>query len=724
MNMKLRKLAAALVTASLCQGLCIPALAAGDADARLAQVTQKVKSTLSVPDSYTEFYGEPEENPLGTFWRLEWSREGVNLSVTATDEGKVLSLYTSDNTIANPSYIGGRKDLHFPSLNRSQAQEKAQVFLDRVLTAGETAVFSEKSTSSSLSGSTCSFRGDILLNGLPSPLGFSLRVRLSDGEVTSFDREDVSEYLGKLPAGTSSISQKDAAAKLKTVFDLRLEYVREDADSTKAVLRYLPEPRDDYYVDSATGELVNLTELRQKLSEGDRGGSSDMAAPEAAAGAANMSADRNGALTEAELKGVAHLEELLSREELDRSARSWTALGLDSFELSSVQFSVDREDQAVTARLSYGKKLADRIARRYVSLDAKTGALLEVYGSRLYDSDAEPVIDKAAAQSRAEDFLKQLWPEQFAKTALYRSNDDTEEKVVQYSFCYAQKENGYFFPENAIYVQVDTQDGTILGVSRSFDDSITFDAPNGLISKPAALTAWARSYPMELSYIQVPVSLDLMGSEARPLIDAGYSYFNTLKPGYGLEQSEPGYTSVDAKTGRLVEQTRYDSDDITYEDLKGHQAEAAYTQLAEYRIGWLGGSARPDAKLTQKDLLFLLASANGRLFAPDEVDSLYQYAYREGLIAQGNRADDRQLSRLELVQMLLDSLGFAPAAKLTGIYRCDFADSESLPEGSLGYAALAQGLGIVSSGNSERFEPNRAVTRAEAVTMLWKYMSR
>lgn len=717
--MKLRKMAAALLAASLCMGFCVPTLAVGNTDARLTQVTQKVKSTLSIPDTYTEFYGEPEENPLGTFWRLEWSKEEASLSVSATDDGKVLSMYSNDSTAS--SSLGARGDLHFPNLNRAQAQEKAQAFLDRVLTAGETAVFSQNNNSSSLSSGSCSFRGDILLNGLPSPLGFSMRVRLSDGMVTSFNRDDVSEYLGKLPPGESSISQQDAAAKLKTVFDLRLEYVR-DEDKSKAVLRYLPEPRDEYYVDAASKELVNLTELQKELSKLGGGANTSASAPEAAAGA-DMAADNGASLTDVELKGIAHLEDLLSREELDSAARSWTALGLDGFELSSVQFSVDRDDQTVTARLAYGKKLSDGAARRFISLDAKTGALLSVYGSRPYDPKAEAAIDQAAAKAKAEDFLKQLWPEQFAKTELYQSGD-VEKRTLQYSFDYAQKVNGYFFPENRIQIQVDALDGTIFGVSQSFDDSVTFDSVNGLISKSDALTVWAKSYPMELSYIQVPVRLDLMGSEAKPLIDAGYSYFNTLKPGYGLQQTDPGYTGVDAKTGQLVERPRYFSDTITYNDLKGHQAESAYTQLAEYQIGWLGGSAEPDAKLTQKDLLFLLASANGRMFSPEEADALYQYAYRQGLITQGQRDDNRQLSRLELVRMLLDSLGFAPAANLAGIYRCDFADAESLPDGSLGYAALAQGLGIASADTAGNFGPDYIVTRSDAVVMLWKYMSR
>ena len=90
--MKLRKLAAALIAGALSLSLAAPALAAEAADARLAKVTLAVKGILDIGDEYTEFYGEPNETPLGTRWNLNWKSEEEELSVTATGEGKVLSL--------------------------------------------------------------------------------------------------------------------------------------------------------------------------------------------------------------------------------------------------------------------------------------------------------------------------------------------------------------------------------------------------------------------------------------------------------------------------------------------------------------------------------------------------------------------------------------------------------------------------------------------------------
>ena len=49
----------------------------------------------------------------------------------------------------------------------------------------------------------------------------------------------------------------NAGELLKDTLSLRTEYVLEDG---KAVLRFLPEDIDDFYVDAQTGKLVNLRE--------------------------------------------------------------------------------------------------------------------------------------------------------------------------------------------------------------------------------------------------------------------------------------------------------------------------------------------------------------------------------------------------------------------------------------------------------------------------------
>ncbi|MEA4955220.1 MAG: hypothetical protein VB096_06875 [Pseudoflavonifractor sp.] len=714
--MILRRLAAAALTVVLGASLTAPALAEGTqtADARLIQVTQAVKDTLSVSDDYTQFHGEPSETPLGIRWNLNWNGESKGLSVTATEAGKVLSMNLWEEEGSRQNSFGPS----FPATSKAQAKTSAEKFLNRVLTEGETPVFEERG-GTSLSSSDCSFWGSIRLNGLPSPLNFHLQVRLSDGAVTSFWRDDPSEYAGTLPSAVTATDAATAAKLLKTTLALRLEYVRA-GEGEPAVLRYLPESRHDFYVDAAAGTLVDLTALREKLAQtyakgGE--GSTNTAASESAA-------DRG--LTEAELTGAAQLKGTLDSAALDAAVQAWKELGLRSYQLSETHYFVNQETGSVSAQLTYGKNTALGISRRIVTADARTGALESMSSFDPYDESAAAKLTQSASQARGEAFLKALWPDQFAVTAAYQQPAVLKRSSAEDSFVFAQKVNGYFFPDNVLRVEVSSLDGSIVGFSRDFDDTVTFASADGLISESAALDTWAGSYPVELAYVAVPVELDLSADEFAPLLKAGYRYFNALKPGYALGEQKTWYAGVDAQTGELVESDTWENPSIRYDDLDGHWAKTAFVELADYQVGWLGGKARPDGALTQLDCVALLASADGYLFDPasGDPDDLYRYAFQRNILSREARADNAILTRMDTVKLLLNSLGYGSVAQLKGIYRCDFKDAASISSDNLGYAALAQGLGMAAGDAAGNFTAERPATRAEAAVMLWNYMKR
>jgi len=720
--MKLKRIVTAALAVSLGLSLASPALAAGTADARLTQVTQQVKATLDIGDEYTEFYGEPNETMLGTEWSLNWKKDGGYLNVSATEAGKVLSM---DLSVAAPDRQEDKYGPSFPAMTQAQAKEKAAAFLDKVLTEGESAVFNEWDSGERLGAAQYSFGGTISLNGVPTPMSFRAWVNVAQGDVTSFWRDDESEYVGGVPAPESVTTADAARSLLRDTLDLELIYVK-DADADKAVLRYVPQYGHEYYVDASTGKLVDLTELRQgMLKNAAAGGAADKDMSVTSSEAA-----RDLGLSAAELEGIAKLQGVLSKEELDAKVRAWKALKLDGFELSGVSYAVADKDaaeggkSAVTACLVYNKLVDEQISRRSVTVDAFTGELQGMYGYGPYD-DAAVRVSQAAAQESAEAFLEELWPDQFGKCELYDSAA-AKTRSGSHSFTFAQKVNGYFFPDNSITVRVSADNGAVMGFSKRFDDSVVFDSAEGLVSLDAAKTAWVDLYPVELAYIAVPVQLDLMGAEVRPLIHAGYSYYDALKPGYELGQTDGWYIGVDAKTGEPVEQESAEPEKIAYTDLSGHWAEAALTELAAYGVGWFQDKADPNAQLTQIAYVSLLCSSDGYRYIPGQssADELYDYAVRRGLLTKDERDDDKVLTRGEMVKMMLDSLGYGPVAKLEGIFRCDYTDAAAIPAQLMGYAALAQGLGLVKGDAAGNFAAGRTSTRAEAAVMLWQYMKR
>ena len=88
----MKKLLALLLSTALLCGTALPALAeSGNADARLTQVTQSVKSTLDLDTTaYTDFHGDNTEDALAPVWYLTWTGDTGSLTIEALEDGTVI----------------------------------------------------------------------------------------------------------------------------------------------------------------------------------------------------------------------------------------------------------------------------------------------------------------------------------------------------------------------------------------------------------------------------------------------------------------------------------------------------------------------------------------------------------------------------------------------------------------------------------------------------------
>ena len=177
----MKKLLALLPSAPLLCSAALPALAeAESADARLTQVTQRVKETLDLgTTAYTEFYGDHIEDALTPLWYLTWTGDIGSLSVEALEDGTI-TYYSLSEYREEPEPLTGGDLPAFPAVDNDAATAAARDFLDRVLTSSAETAELELTRSPDLNGGDYRFSGDIFLNGLPSPLSFSLTVRAED----------------------------------------------------------------------------------------------------------------------------------------------------------------------------------------------------------------------------------------------------------------------------------------------------------------------------------------------------------------------------------------------------------------------------------------------------------------------------------------------------------------------------------------------------------------
>ena len=654
-----KRILSAVLAPMLLFSMAVPGIAAesGSAD-RLAAVTRKVKDTLDLDTGrYKDFNGQLTEGELAPTWRLSWSGEGDSLEITASESGKILSYYRYSEDDSRDSV-----PLSFPKSDPTKAETSAAAFLKRVLDSKETVDLGVAADqSNSLRQTRYYFRGTILLNGCPSPLSFSLVVNTSDYAVVQFRRDALeTDYIGTAPAANFRVRQNTAASLLQSTLSMRLEYVLDEGEQT-AVLRYLPNPIDSFYVDDASGKLVNLTELYEELEKGsdNRDESAADSAPMSPAGGSNSG------LTQAEQLGADKLKGTLSREALDQRARAIVQLGLDGYTLTSVSYR-EGDNSIIIARLYYAKRVEDETFHRTVTLNAKTGTLMEVYSSRPWSRDDSGPVTEDAARETAESFLAAQQGEHFSRCADYGDSLGRENgRCGSWSFQYARQENGYFFPNDRLIIEIDAVDGSVSFYSHTWSEDIRFDSPDGVIPMEQAVGAYFKTFQVTKGYVAVPQKLDLSNPDYAPLTELGYQALNSLKLGWQLTAQEKTVTGIDAKTGLPVLWNSRADTAVKYGDLAGSPAKQAAEALAGYGIGYAGGSLRPDKKLTQLDLVALLASTQGILIDPEnpaegDADQAYRAAYGMGVLRREERNDNQLLSQMDVIKFLLDAGATGP----------------------------------------------------------------
>lgn len=712
----MKRLVSLLLCAALLAGLTVTAGAESGADDRLSQVTEAVKKTLDLDtEGYDDFQGDSYEDSLTRMWSLQWSGAGGSLTVEALEDGTIVSFRLDDETKSSGGFPA------FPSGDTKKATQAAQTFLNRVLDkATESVKLGEPEGEDRLGSTELSFSGQILLNGLPSALTYSMSVRSSDNQVTWF-RRDVPEttFLGTIPAAQASVTRDKAAEMLGDKLGLRLEYVLPEADSTQAVLRYLPQSVHTFYVDARTGELLDLTELEEKLWKGSGGAESP---------SEDSSAEGENGLSQAEQEGIQKLEGVLPSDKLEALVRAEKAYGLDRYTLASAAYvlekGTDGEEDQVLCTLRFSRSDGSGTYGRTVQVDARTGEVLSVYSRVPWDKDRQPKVSQEAALTAAEAFLKDFAGDRFAHLALYEENAVEGDGDPCYYFTFARRENDIFFPDNGYSVAIDGSDGSVYSLSYTYDETLTFQAPEGLVTAQTALKTWVDSYDVTLGYRLVPQPLSASDTTQAKLMQQGLKYYYGLRLTYAQER-ETYYLGVDAKSGQLVERETVSSQAPAYTDLSGSWAKADIETLSRYGVGYEAETFQGGKQLTQWDLVCLLASLEGLRLDPagateEEKDAAYDVVCRMGAMSRADREEEKLLTRGQVVQMLLDASGYGPAAHLQGIYTCSYGDRSTIPADQLGYAALAQGLKLVQ-GN---YAGSRTATRAEAAVMLCRLLSR
>lgn len=728
--MKKRLFTLALAMSLVLGCAVFPASAADARSEEMTKVTLAVKGRLGIGDEYDKFSGDCTDLGVLRYWSLDWSKEdGVSLSVIADNTGKILSYnrYIPQDGQSVSSWESGSFSPSFPAVNAKQVESAAKTFLGKVLADRESAELNPVTLRLSGYRRSVSVSGSVRLGGAATPMSFRMSLSLPDLTVTNYSREDSWGMIvtGGVPSATPAVSAEAAKTKLDSVLTVELRYV--DAGDGTIALRYVPTTEGDWFVDAQTGELVD----RDKLVDdepimGAGGASADNGMLGDEAPAESESAAPAPSLSPVEQATVDQMAGALSAEALDKLLRKISPLGLEKLTQAGANYYMDRESGEITCRLTYSRpleknELAERYSengrqyelRKYITVDAVTGALKRVstsdsYAKELFQGDSASVV---------KGFLSAQYPDCFAACA---QQEDGERWVRQ--------ANGIPYYSNYLRASACKVDGSIGSFSIEWNDEAVFPAPKDIVDKNAALSAYAGCYTAQLYYTAYPEKVDTSDPQwltySQQVGNVKYRWVLS----YVLDGDQP--QGVDAFNGKVLTWPGRTATVLTYTDCANCYGKAEIEALADYGVGFSRGAAfRPTAQVTQRDMLVLLLSAVGCTYDADSMDeerenNLYETAYSQGLLTKAQRDPVRTVTRMEFVKTMLASSAYGKAAQLTGIFKTSFSDAASIPAADLGYAAIAQGLGIVIGDQTKAFQPNAVLTRQDAAIMLYRLMAR
>lgn len=682
----MKKLISLILTAVM---LIIPlgALADSETSQGIEKALVTVKMKISVPSELTEFSNYVSERNDKVFYNFDWSDKEYkqSMSVSCDSEGRITNYNYYKNNTSNKKIT---------SFSRSEIVDFASKFIQKTLPEtvrgeGDVLVYDEN-TYDAQGNMRYSMQFNRMKEGVKVKDNYAnVTVCEADGELYVRNMYVSYNYDTEFDLDGETIS--DYETLYKVAFPAELIYRNEydfDTKTNKAktvpVLVY--RIKDDIigYIDAVTGEIREEDKNDDYLLKNE----SAMMQDSASGGGGS----REEILTQQEIEELGVVEGLLSISEIEKSVKKLPHVDFSKdLVLSNSELSKNNEDKYIY-RLNYR---TEDYKYANITAEAKTGKILSLsLSSDYYDKEVTLTeSQKSSANKKIGEFLNAVAGNEFSQCR------ENSEHIYCYDVSknYMRVVNGVDYIDNGISVSYDAKNQCITSYRLNFTEG-EFENPENAIGEEAA-------YGKILEYAPI-VPLYIVSNGV-------YQRVFTL---------DCNSIQIDAVTGEIKDGYKSENKNYSYSDMEGHWAEAAAEKLAEIQIGFEGDKLNPDANVTQKELLRFLASGIfGKYYAEYTDDDLYRILIDNEIITEEEKSPDALVTREGAFVYVIRFAGLEKVAKLADIYKVSYADEHLLSEGKIGYAAILSGLGVIC-GNGGNLRPNRNITRAEAVTILYNYL--
>lgn len=683
-------------------------------DQTLESAIKAAKEKITIPEEYSEFDYYFDNMYSGSSWSLTWRNPTTDATIQVTcDENNHITSYYKYGYENNKT--GVAKYL------KSELKPTAESFIKQV--APEVADnlklvdISYESYSGDYSYSYQRYQNDVDF----SDNTVSVSVNSITGEVTYFNAYWT--YDATVPSATTKITKNDASALIKKNMNMKLvyksdysSYYGENATS-KAFLVYEP---TEYYlsVDAKTGEIYTTNNEVVDSSGYNY-------TEEAAAYEYDKTSDVSSGLTDDEISKVEDLQNLISKEKAIKTVAKNKYLYLDenltqcSATLNKNYTDNGKEEYVWNVTLNDPREVnyeTDTDTYRgyaYATVDATTGKILSFFSSvkSNYDdvnqkwNSVKVKYDNAEGQKILEKFLKTQMKDRFANSVLVDATDDYVafyKKDVPvyggYLYQYNRVNEGIEYEGNSIYGSVDGVTGKIYSFGSYWEDNITFESPEGVISADKAMEYYLSNEDYGLKY-----EVNQIGK---------YDYYDILNSSIEYEirlvyRSDIYPEYISPFTGEQLDyygKAYTEAQPYEYKDVDHSEINRNILLLSDMNIGFEGENFLPNQNITIGEIYSVLSNAGYWTPTTDQADST------------------DLITREVLAQTLINWLGLENMSKLN-VYDTGYNDEAAIDSNYFGAVALAKGLGIMMGDSSNNFNPKQFVTRADAVTIILNYIT-
>lgn len=629
----------------------------------MQKILESVKQRVEIPSECSEFSSRTEEQYGETVYDFSWNEKDGNkrVDITCTLDG-VITFYELYGFEGENGEVPS-----LPKVSESDARKTAESFIKQINPDFKYEIKIDDDSYGSVYGSGYEFSIDTYVNGVLYTGGSGM-INI-DGTTGNVEHFSFNYTQAEFPSIDNTISVDEAKKTYSDKLGLELVYQTyiDDDYNIVAYPVYTQKYNCDKYINAITGNVADFTNYRYFI--GNKFESS-------------MDATSGGGLTEQEIKELDNIGGLISKADLENKLKSNKLLSIPkNINTDSISLYKNYDDE-----YTYSVSMSNDKCNIYASVDAKTGEIQQYSRWGEDDNSKTKNNDDSALKTLAGDKAKEY------------KYDENSHQYVRYV-------NGIKVTYD--YANITTNNGVLTNFSMNYTDT-EFPSIENAMSKEEAEKILFDAKDYSIVYMQNYTE------NKREIIPVYTIDTENINPFTGK--------FVDYQNKEITEDT---SSKLEYSDIDGHYAEKYIKELAYYGIGFEGGEFKPDEKITQKDFLILLMSINGDDIIVlknnlEQANWVYRNSTQNDIISEDERDDDAAVTREEAAVYMIRAIGAENYAKYNDIYVTPFNDVTE----NKGYIALLSAMGVLSGDGNGNFNPNREMTRAESIIMVYNYLTR